>query len=126
MKKAICSAALALAGLSAVASEPVIVAQTQLYPTREQARGYLGRYSTQPLLADPNPDGIDPIGGWGKFPGQADYDYTIKLIRAYDLDGLATFGSRHPRTFLAGTACPTQGYVHLPMFIWSGTGKKAM
>lgn len=115
-----------------VLPEPVIVAQAQLYPTREQARGYLGRYPTQPLLVepdlpvDPNPDGIDPIGGWGKFPGQADYDYTIKLIKAYDLDGLATFGSRHPRTFLAGTACPTQDYVHLPMFIWSGTGKKAM
>ena len=118
--------------VATVCAEPIIVVQTQLYPTREQARGYLGRYPTQPLLvepdlpADPNPDGIDPVGGWGKFPGQADYDYTIKLIKAYDLDGLATFGSRHPRTFLAGETCPTRDYVQLPMFVWSGTGKKAM
>ena len=122
MKRAVLSMMTAVA--FAAAAEPIIVTQAQLYPTREQARGYLGRYPTQPLLvepdlpADPNTDGVDPIGGWGKFPGQADYDYTMKLIKSYDLDGLATFAGRHPRTFLSGETCPTKDYVQLPIFIW--------
>lgn len=127
MQKVICSAALALAGLLAVASEPVIIVQTQFYPWREQARGYLGRYLNQPLLVDPdlpedpNREGIDPIKGWGSFPSQADFDLTVRLSREYGFDGVAFFGHRPPRFFTAAKDCSVTDAVIMPIMTWGGT-----
>ena len=42
----------ALSACSCGAKDMVVVAETQLYPVREQERGYLGRYADLPLLFD--------------------------------------------------------------------------
>ena len=104
--------------------ETIILPQTQFYPLHEQARGYLGRYLNQALLMDPdlpedpNREGIDPIGGWGKFPGQADYDITARLVRDYGFDGVAFFGMRHQRVVKAGGECPVEGHLAVPILMW--------
>ena len=59
MKRTICCAKLAALALVAaceakVLPETLFIVQTQLYPWREQARGYLMRYPNQPLLVEPD------------------------------------------------------------------------
>ena len=91
---------------------PVIVTQTQFYPWREPARGYLGRYCNQPLLVDPDlpddPDRTDipEFPNWGNFHSQADYDFTMAQIKAMGLDGATVFTARPARFFTAARACP--------------------
>lgn len=85
--------------------ETMVFIQTQLYPHREQSRGFLGKYVTQPLYvleelpADPNRDGIPEYPHWGTFSSQADYDMTLSLVRQYGVDGLALFTASRPRRF---------------------------
>ena len=116
--------AIAYGGEAKVLPETLVFTQTQFYPLHEQARGYLGRYLNQALLMDPdlpedpNRAGIDPIGGWGTFPGQADYDITARLVRDYGFDGVAFFGMRHPRVGKAGGDCPVDGHHAVPILMW--------
>jgi len=118
-------AALAFAGWAGEAKvlpETLFIVQTQLYPWREQARGYLMRYPNQPLLVEPDlpydkgEEGIDHwIDGWGSFPSQADYDRTVSLVKDYGMDGLQIFWGRPPKSFLAARDCPVRDYVVLPI-----------
>ena len=64
-----------IVGEAKILPETLFIVQTQLYPWREQARGYLMRYPNQPLLVEPDlpydkgEEGIDHwIAGWGSFP----------------------------------------------------------
>ena len=105
--------------------ETLVLTQAQFYPIREQARGYLGRYLNQPLLVDPDlpvdPDqsGIDPLKGWGSFPSQADYNLTIETVKSYGFDGVGFFvGMRHPRFVSAGSRCPVDDYLSVPIVMW--------
>ena len=106
--------------------ETVIATQTQLYPWREQARGYLGRYANQPLLVDPDlpddPDRTDipEFPNWGNFHSQADYDRTLELAQAAGIDGLALF-VRAPRFLRACAESPVKGMYTFPIM---GTGAK--
>ena len=127
MKKEMVRAAFAaLAFVSAVDAkilpETLFIVQSQLYPWREQARGYLMRYPNQPLLVEPDlpydkgEEGVDYwIKGWGGFPSQADYDRTASLVNDYGMDGLQLFWRRPPKSFLAGKNCPVKNHVVLPI-----------
>lgn len=122
--------ALALA-VSPVASarivpETMVFIQTQLYPHREQSRGFLGKYVTQPLYvleelpSDPNRDGIPEFPHWGTFSSQADYDMTLSLVRQYGVDGVALFTASRPRRFFtAGADSPVPDVKIAPIFtLW--------
>ena len=109
-------------GLQArVLPETIVCTQAQLYPWREQARGYLGRYPNQPLLVDPDlpedadRDGISEFPGWGSFHSQADYDITMREAKAMGIDGLALFALRPSRFFKAGADCQVEGMLSLPI-----------
>ena len=127
MKKEMARAAFAaLAFVSAVDAkilpETLFIVQSQLYPWREQARGYLMRYPNQPLLVEPDlpydkgEEGIDYwIKGWGGFPSQADYDRTASLVEEYGMDGLQLFWRRPVKSFLAGKNSPVKNHVVLPI-----------
>ena len=127
MKKEMVRAAFAaLAFVSAVDAkilpETLFIVQSQLYPWREQARGYLMRYPNQPLLVEPDlpydkgEEGGDHwIKGWGGFPSQADYDRTASLVNDYGMDGLQLFWRRPTKSFLAGKNCPVKNHVVLPI-----------
>lgn len=127
MKRTICCAKLAALALVAaceakVLPETLFIVQTQLYPWREQARGYLMRYPNQPLLVEPDlpydkgEEGVDHwIAGWGSFPSQADYDRTVSLMKGYGMDGLQIFWGRPAKSFLAAKDCPVKDYAVLPI-----------
>lgn len=109
-------------GAAKMLPETLFIVQAQLYPWREQARGYLMRYPNQPLLVEPDlpydrgDDGIARwIDGWGSFPSQADYDRTVLLVKEYGMDGLQIFWSRPAESFLAARRCPARDYVVLPI-----------
>ena len=115
-------AALAASGESKTLPETLFIVQSQLYPWREQARGYLMRYPNQPLLVEPDlpydkgEEGVDHwIDGWGSFPSQADYDRTVSLVKDYGMDGLQIFWGRPEKSFLAAKECPVKDYVVLPI-----------
>ena len=98
-----------------VLPETLFIVQSQLYPWREQARGYLMRYPNQPLLVEPDlpydegEEGVDHwIAGWGSFPSQADYDRTASLVKDYGMDGLQIFWGRPAKSFLAAKNCPVK------------------
>ena len=112
----------AAAGEAKVLPETLFIVQTQLYPWHEQARGYLMRYSNQPLLVEPDlpydkgAEGVDHwIAGWGSFPSQADYDRTVSLVKGYGMDGLQIFWNRPVESFRAAGRCPVKDYVVLPI-----------
>jgi len=111
----------ALIGESKVLPETLMLVQTQFYPWREQARGYLGRYPDQPLLIDPdlpqdaNQEGIDFFGGWSRYVSEADCHRTIKLVNSSELDGVCIFGRRDRRFFAAGASSPVKDFVAVPI-----------
>ena len=99
-------------GEAKILPETLFIVQTQLYPSREQARGYLMRYPNQPLLVEPDlpydkgEEGIEHwIAGWGSFPSQADYNRTAELVKSYGMDGMTMFA--RDRHYSAGNDCPT-------------------
>ena len=104
-----------------VLPETLMLVQTQFYPWREQARGYLGRYPDQPLLVEPDlpwdADGaeVDYLGGWGKYLSQADCVRTFDLVRSYGMDGVCVFGGRDARFFSAGTNTTEKGTLAVPI-----------
>ena len=126
--KTVCAVAFAAIALSAearVLPETVVVVQTQFYPLREQARGYLGRYANQPLLVDPGlpPDPVpsdryDIFLGWGKFHSQADFDATLREVKEYGLDGVGLFAMRPQGFFDAMARTPVQGVMTLPIMCY--------
>ena len=91
---------------------PQTVVATQIAhaaPWREPSRGWLGRYPNQPLLVDPDlpddPDRTDipEYPNWGNFTSQADYDITLREVKAMGIDGIARmiFGFTPKRFFSA-------------------------
>lgn len=104
-----------------VLDEPIVGVQTQLYPWREQARGYLGRYPNQPLLVNPdlpedkNRDGIGEFPGWGSFHSQADYDITLREAKDSAIDAMAFFADRPRRFFTAAADSKVGGIGVLPI-----------
>lgn len=118
-------AAVASSASARILPETQVFIQTQLYPHREQSRGFLGKYVTQPLYVlqelpeDPNRDGIPEFPHWGTFSSQADYDTTLSLVRQYGVDGIALFvDSRPKRFFTAGADCPVPDVKVAPMIIF--------
>ena len=71
--------------------EPLVVAQTQLYPGGDRKSSYLGRWVDQPLLIDPALPG--DIWRNGARLGDGDYKYMGELIRDYDISGFSFFAS---------------------------------
>ncbi|MBR7105089.1 MAG: family 16 glycosylhydrolase [Lentisphaeria bacterium] len=82
--------------------EPLVVAQTQLYPSGDRAHSYLGRWVDQPLLIDPALPG--DIWRNGAKLGDGDYKYMAELLKNYDISGFS---------FFAGTKISLGNY---PMF----------
>lgn len=87
--------------LAAVLSDPLVVCQTQFYPTREQPRGYLGRYPDQPLLVDSdipydaNRKELRKRQFWGDYHSMADIDSMFAEGKSYGLNGFAFFPAPH-------------------------------
>ena len=116
-----------IVGEAKILPETLFIVQTQLYPWREQARGYLMRYPNQPLLVEPDlpydkgEEGIDHwIAGWGSFPSQADYNRTVELVKSYGMDGITMFN--RDRHYSAGAHCPVDHLV-LPTLTTAPDGK---
>ena len=108
---------------------PRTVVATQIAhaaPWREPARGYLGRYPNQPLFVDPDlpddPDRTDipEYPNWGNFHSQADYDITLREIKAMGIDGAAIFVDRPKRFFTAAEASRVEGPCVLPILFPRG------
>ena len=111
---------------------PQTVVATQIAhaaPWREPARGYLGRYPNQPLFVDPDlpddPDRTDipEYPNWGNFQSQADYDITLREVKAMGIDGFSRmiFSSTPKRFFTAVEASPVKGVCILPILFPVGS-----
>ena len=72
-----------------VLPEPLVVAQTQLYPCGDRSHSYLGRWVDQPLLLDPELPGDVWLNG-AKL-GAGDYKAMGELIKNYDISGFSFF-----------------------------------
>ena len=109
-----------------VLPQTIVCSQTQFYPWREPARGYLGRYPNQPLFVDPDlpddPDRTDipEYPNWGNFHSQADYDITLREAKAMGIDGVAIFAARRGRFFSAGEVSQVEGPYILPIIFPRG------
>ena len=112
--------------LAAVLSEPLVVCQTQFYPTREQPRGYLGRYPDQPLLVDSDiPYDADRRGlrkrqFWGDYHSMADIDSMFAEGKSYGLDGFAFFPAPHRIDLWRAQDSKVEGVALAPIVNFNG------
>lgn len=112
--------------LAAVLSEPLVVCQTQFYPTREQPRGYLGRYPDQPLLVDSdipydaNRKGLRKRQFWGDYHSMADIDTMFAEGRSYGLDGFAFFPVAHRADLWRAQDSSVEGVALAPIINFTG------
>ena len=112
--------------LAAVLSEPLVVCQTQFYPTREQPRGYLGRYPDQPLLVDSdipydtNRKGLRKRQFWGDYHSMADIDSMFAEGKDYGLDGFAFFPAPHRIDLWRAQDSAVEGVALVPIINFTG------
>ena len=97
----------------AAAKDMVVVAETQLYPVREQERGYLGRYADLPLLFDYRTSRETMYEG-GRY-SQADFEAYQRVAQSYGIDGFSYFAFARPSAGLAATRSPVRGFATMPI-----------
>ena len=118
--------------LAAVLSEPLVLCQTEFYPTREQPRGYLGRYPDLPLLVDSDlPYDADRTGLrkrqlWGDYHSMADIDSMFAEGRSYGLDGFSFFPVRHRIDLWRAQDSKVDGVALAPMINLTGMANVAI
>ena len=107
-----------------VLPETLILPQCEFYPLREQDRGYLHRYTDQPLLIDPGLPEDPPHPKfetrrhrfWGEWFSQADWNRAQELAKDSGFDGFGFFPRPHRvRYWDAMEVSPVGDFLSVPI-----------
>ena len=90
----------------------VVLTQTQFYPLRERARGYLCRYVDNPLCVDPD---VPAKRVEGSYLTDEEFERTQREALAYGLDGLAYFPGSERKAYEHGLASAVTNAVNVPI-----------
>lgn len=99
--------------VAVVRDRPLVLAETQFYPVREQHGGFLGRYVDLPLLFDYGTS-RETMYENGRF-SQADFEAYQREAKAYGLDGFSYFPASRPSAGLAASRSPLKGFATVPI-----------
>lgn len=107
-----------------VLPETLILPQCEFYPLREQDRGYLYRYTDQPLLIDPDLPEDPPHPKfetrrhrfWGEWITQADWNRAQEIAKDCGFDGFGFFPRPHRvRYWDAMEVSPVTDFLSVPI-----------
>lgn len=114
----------ALCAYARVLPETLILPQCEFYPLREQDRGYLYRYTDQPLLIDPDLPEDPPHPEfetrrhrfWGEWFSQADWNRAQEIAKDCGFDGFGFFPRPHrARYWNAMEVSPVDDFLSVPI-----------
>ena len=107
-----------------VLPETLLLPQCEFYPLREQDRGYLYRYTDQPLLIDPDLPEDPPHPDfetrrhrfWGEWFSQADWNRAQEIAKDCGFDGFGFFPRPHRvRYWDAMEVSPVENFLSVPI-----------